>query len=276
MPPVTGIVDIKRRMVQGKGFHQVWLPATNATPTAANAASGHFGNTINPGSVGTTMPGTMVGFPIPNTTDDLRGVCCVSYCSAVESMWLGYFYRFGTADLTSTSGNRLTHDGTFTRLRRTVFGTANTNIGLIPVLQVLTASSVTVCSYTITYNDQDGVSTTSPTNQLPAAATNNAGTYNLILDEADCNVLDITALNVSVATTGGTAALWGFEPLMKVSAPGVGMGSYDDALYGGLRLPPFRPATPDSGSVTSVLGFLCPTTLITTVAPLYVMGVNNA
>jgi hypothetical protein len=277
MAAATTGVNIKQRIFDGKGVRQNWAISSNGSLTAAGSTSGHFSNSLNCNALGTTHPGTLVGFPLPNTTDQLRLTYCEGIPNGSEGYWLGYYYRFGTATLNSTVGNRFTHDSTFTRLRRTRFGTANSNINLIPLIYVTAASSVTQATYTMTYADQGGTSTVSPNNLLPAAATNAQGLYNVILDNADCAVLDVTAITCSVATTGGTISVYGFEPLALVSSPAAnGMFSVQDQLYGGLALSELLPATTDAGSVTSFLGVLGTSGLASAGGFLNAVGFNNA
>ncbi len=274
MAAVTTAADIKLRVWDGKGLQALWLPASNGSLTAATATSGHFSNSFNPNSIGSTLPGTIVGFQLPNTTDDLRALFVEGNHAAADGMWLARFYRFGTGAL-STTGDRLTHDSTFTRLRRTVFGTANTNIPLIPVIYITAATATTAPTYTVTYVDQDGNSVTSPNNVCPAAVTAAQGLYNIIMNENDHAVLDITQLNVSVAATAGTFSLYGVELIAPINTLNVGAHSYADLLYGGMGLNWLQPATPDSGVVTSALGIYCTSNLGTGATPIRLLGFNN-
>jgi len=54
---------------------------------------------------------------IPPGTNDIRMSFLEASRNGASAFWVGWFYRFGTADLTAT-GQRLTHDSTFTRIRK--------------------------------------------------------------------------------------------------------------------------------------------------------------
>lgn len=275
MAAATGSADIKLRIWDGLGIEQLWLPLSNGTITAAAAASGFFTNSLNPNAIGSTLPTTIQGFPLPNTTNDLRLTMAETAHNATDSFWLARFYRFGNATLTAT-GNRLTHDGTFTRLRRTVFGTANTAINLIPVMYITTATAAAAAVFTMTYADQDGVSTTGPNNTLPAAATAAQGLYNILMDVTDYAVLDVTAITLSGSTpSAGACDIYGVELLAPFNSVIAGAHSYVDLLFSGLTLPHLQPAVPDSGSVTSFLAVYCPSNLSTGVCPIRVQGFDN-
>lgn len=253
MAAITSGADAKLRFFDGKGTCLPITTLATGTVTAANADSGHITGGFVMNAIGTTYPGTLVGLQTQNTTDDLRGMAFEMTSAGIFGGWLGYFYRFGTANLTSTVGNRLTHDGTFTRVQRTRFGTASSNVPLIPILYVTTASTTTQCIYTFDYVDQDGNSATSGNNRLPAAATNAQTACFMKMLAADTGVLDITAVTVSTATTAGVASIYGFEPLMPCNTAVAGLQSYKDGLYGALNLPEIRPAAANSGSFTQAL-----------------------
>jgi len=276
MAAATGSADIKLRIYDGLGLEQMWFPLSNGTLTAAAAASGFFTNSLNPNVIGSTLPGTIVGFQLPPSTNDLRLTFAETAHNATDSFWLARFYRFGTCTLTAT-GNRLTHDGTFTRLQRTVFGTANTAINLIPVMYITTATATAAAVFTMTYADQDGVSTTGPNNTLPAAITAVQGLYNILMDVADYAVLDVTAITLSGSTpSAGACSIFGVELLAPINSVIAGTQGYTDLLFSGLSLPQLQPATPDAGSVTSFLAVYCPSNLSTGVCTIRVQGFDNA
>jgi hypothetical protein len=273
---ITDIADLKQRLLTGKGMLRPLLAATNGVLTLANATSGHFTLSLNPNHVGTTAPGTLQSFLVPDGTSQMRVVAKEASMGTIDDTWLGHFYLLGTVDLTSTSGNRFTHSSTFTRVRRTRFGTADSPISLLPLLYLTAASSTTVAQYTMTYVNQNGDAVTGAVvNALPNAVTNVQALYNIMLDDGHTAVLDVTAITVSTATTGATANLYGFEPLIPAFCPFAGAISYTDAIYGGLSMSHLRPATPDAGAVTSFLGLLAVNNLGSSLTVGLALGVNN-
>ncbi len=276
MAAVTTSEEIKLRIWDGLGLEQYWFPLSNGTLTAAVAASGFFTNSLNPNVLGTTLPTTLVGFQLPPSTNDLRLTFVETAHSATDAFWLARFYRIGTCTLTAT-GNRLTHDGTFTRLRRTVFGTANTAINMIPLMYLTAATSANLLNYTMTYVDQDGnTGITSPNNTAPAAATNAQGLYNIMMDTSDYAVLDITAITVSgSAPATGTCDIYGAELLAPINSVITGTQGYTDLTFSNLSLSQLQPASPDAGSVTSFLTIYCPSNLSSGVCPIRVQGFDN-
>lgn len=274
--PVANITDVRRRIAQGKGAYIPLITLGNGSLTTATATSGHFTNSLNVNSIGSTYPTTLTGFDALFNESSVLAAQLLGSSSAIEHGMFGIFYQIGTF---SISGASFTHSGTFTRLRRTVFGQANTAIPYIPVYYVTTAVSgaSSAPTFTFTYVDQDGnTGETSITNTLPATAVNAQSCYNMMPKTSDSAVLDITAMSITAnGASAGACTIYGFEPLATQITYATTELCNHDTIYGGLKLPDLQPASPDSGSVTSFLGWLYPSNNATANNMSILVGVSN-
>jgi len=115
-----------------------WAGVASGTPTAPTATSNSAVQLFGAfNAIGTTLWSTLIDAQLPPVTN----IRCVEWCTGSNravGQILVRANRIGTLDFTSNSGNRLTHDSTWTRLRRTVMGQANTAITMIPMVLVTT------------------------------------------------------------------------------------------------------------------------------------------
>lgn len=262
----TSINEYLKNLASGKGYMRCSRGLQNSSNTSSAAAASGFINThMAFNLIGTTIPGTLVGIPLPPA---LTSELILKYFSFVNggtarTTWLCRAYRFGTLNLAAT-GNRFTHDGTFTRLQRTVLGQASQNISLIPIIYITTATTVTQAVLRLRtvaggagYDDQDGNSIVATrTMTMPAAATLVNSAYVWRLEEGDSGVLNISNIEVTTAASAGAASIFGIEPILQVSSLGGSIGGHDDGMFGGISFRDASPAVPDAGSVTSYLCFV--------------------
>lgn len=278
MTAITTRGEIIDRQLQGRGVNIPFVTTANGTLTAAAAASGFFSNSLHFNLIGTTLPTTLVGLQLPPGTQDLRCVNLKAALPAAKSGWLGWLYQFGTLNFAST-GNGFTHDSTFTELRRTQFGEASKPITMIPLIYIqqnVVAGTAPAMSFS--YADQDGNATTgSVTLTFPSTNTAVQSCFNLMLNDEDCAVQDVTAFNITqgAGSSPATAKIFGFEHIATVHSTVLGELSYDDQVYSPTLLKSLRPAAPNSGSVTSYLAFMCPANLGTVGGNFVLSGVDN-
>lgn len=264
---ITSTTNIITNLATGKGYFNPYIAGAGLGGTNPSATSGHIRFAIQVNSIGTTYPGTRVGIPSPGTTDILLvGAFKAIGTAAGVSCVFGRFYELGTLDLTST-GDKFMHASTFTSLQRTVFGVASTPISLIPFLYVTTALTTTAAQIILKtsaggagYVDQDGNNTVgTKTFIFPSATTATGSLYLPMIENDDSGVQDIVAIQVTTAAATGACVVLGFEPLYS----NVGLFSAQpiqtDGIYGGSLMKNIDPATPNSGSVVSYLGYLSTT-----------------
>jgi len=275
---ITSLTDIVNGFADGKGFLLTSAASTSGSPTAPTISSGSMTPSFNFNATGTTVPGTLVGYRRP-LVDSLQTYN--SGAAGSEQMFPCYLYRFGTIARGTTT---LTHTASVTRMRRTVLGTANTPIPLIPMLYFTTAvaggSTITI---TMDYVNQDGTSKTgtftwSFTGAAIAAASGffllpNEGTGNAT--PGDTAVLDVTAMTINWGTaTTGAATLYLVEYLDAYGMYAVGIPTVRDQVYGGMNITETAPASPDAGSPTSIYCLMSPSNIGTGTIVSVRAGVN--
>src|SRR3990167_8813788 len=276
MAAATNITQIKRQMLAGKGVFRPFMHVNAGASTAANSGCGFFTAGLSCNAIGTTYPSTLVGFQMPPATASLRSSFFENMTNAQRAGWWGYFYRFGTVDLTTSGVGRFTHDSTFTRLRRTVMGTANTNINVLPLIYVTAASATSNYLFSLEYVDQDGNTTSgSLNNTFPSVTTAAQSLYFIFMNDGDCAVQNVTDTGVGQTCTAGTASIYGFEPLFFWAPHASGEMNYVDTIFGGLKMGDIRPATPDAGTVTSFLGVLHMSNAVSVANAGFISGFEN-
>lgn len=260
---ITTHNSIILNLAQGKGKFRPYIAGGAGSGTAATVNCGGITGGFNLNLLGTTYPSTLVGFLYGNTTSQQLMVQFFADPVSSRGVVFGRYYLLGTATLTTT-GDKFTHSGTFTKLTRTQFGEATKEISMWPIIY-LTAATATTAPVIILktaaggtgYVDQDGnnvVGTKSFT--FPAAATAIQSTYFLRLEDTTCAVRDIVAIQVTTAGTAGTANIYGFEPYAESQGTVANLATQNDHVYGGIAMRDISPAIPDAGSVTSYLGLL--------------------
>ena len=259
----TTPTNIITNLAAGKGCFRPFISSNGNSSTAPAATSGHFRFALNMNNIGTTLPNTRVGFPTPDSTTESLLVQASTVSNAANSSLLfGRFYELGTLDLTAT-GDKFTHASTFTSLQRTIFGVANTPITMYPFLYVTTALTTTPAQVIFKtaaggtgYVNQNGSNVVGTTTFIfPSATTAVQSLYLPMVEQGDCAVQDIVAIQVTTSAASGACLVLGFEPLFSNSSLVANMGTQLEGIYSGHMMNDLEPATPNSGSVTSFLGF---------------------
>jgi len=279
--------DVFTNIGKGLGFSSSFLALGNGSATTAGAAaSGFFTAQLLFNSIGTTIPTTLVGFPLsPVPGSSILGVYGQMQTNSVRSLYLVRLYKFGTLDLTAT-GDKFTASGTTFPVTRTQFGTAAQPVGLIPVCYITTATSVTAPVFRLRtnagvagYKNQDGSTVVgTKTMTMPAAATAINSAFIIRVEDGDSAVQDITAIEVTTASTTGAATIFGAEILMPLTNIATAHGTTYDAVFGGLGMCDLNPAVETGGTaVTQYLAVLSLGSTGAITAPtLTLAGVVNA
>lgn len=288
MSAYTNRNDLMIKFAQGMGY--VYQTATTSTVSgsAAAANSGQFSVQIQFNSVGSTVPGTLVGFPIPPSPSSNISLLMTMFNgdgNAARGVYLARLYTLGTVALTGT-GNQFTHDAGFTGpLLRTQLGQASQPITLLPYLFVTTATSVTAPAFIIRnatgpasgYTNQAGSTVTgTKTFTFPSAATVTSSGFILRLEDGDSGVRDISNLDVQTASTTGAATIYGVELLAPMGLLHLSMASVCDTAFGGLQLPDLAPAVATSGTVPTMLAAITLSTSGAIAGGMTILGVANA
>lgn len=273
---------------KGKGIQIPLICAATQAGTAPAAASGFAPVSITFNAIGTTLPSTIQGFPLPAGLPNelFANLLEVNYATngATKSIHLAYFYKMGTLDLANAATppyDGFTHDAGWSgTLRRTVLGAANTDISLIPLLHITTATATSAPAFILKttaggagYKNQAGSSIVgTKTFTLPGAITAQGSAYILRVEDEDSAIQDMTQMSVTTKGSAGAATVYGVEIL--ASAPGLlSFQGVSDQLFGGLNMCNLAPAVPSTGSVTAYLGLI---TFSGTVAAITISGSINA
>jgi hypothetical protein len=258
---------VMTKIANGKGITMPRRVAFHTVATtAAAAASGFFSTQLAFSEVGTTQPGTLVSMVIPTSSSPIRFVMASSATDgAVRSSWLCRIYVFGTASTTTVTSSAFTHDAATFPVTRTSLNDSSNPVNLIPMCYVTAAPTVTAPVFSFSYTNQDGGSVTgAKTMTLPSATTAVASGYILRLEDGDCAVRDITAVNVTTASVAtGSLSFFGLELISPISNITTNFMSLHDGLLGGFGLHDLNPAVATSGTVTSYLGVVSLLTVTT-------------
>lgn len=249
--------DIADRFVAGKGYVNEYQTIVSGVLTGGTASSGFFVYGFSPSLVGTTLPGTVVGFIKPVVATRLMGLIQGNTTNTTAG-WLVWLYKVGTVDLTAT-GDRLTHSAATFPVRRTLFGAADQPLSLLPMLRVTTAITTTTPVIRLRtaaggtgYVNQAGTSVVGTRSMTLPLAT--AGTvYVPVVEKGDAAVRDVTAVEVTTAAAAGAADLWLAEFITISGGPIQQMGTLHDAVTAGLQMVRLDPAVAVSGTVESLL-----------------------
>lgn len=250
---VATLDDILKQQARGKYVMRMGVTATTLAVSASGASSGFISVTMTGNSIGSTLPSTIADFPIPTgITGDLWSVASVDgFNTSLRGWMFARIYKVGTVNLTAT-GNQFTHDAATFPLLRTEFGVANKPQALWAVIQVTTALSVTAAALTMNYVNQDGNSVTGTrTFTFPAATTGQGSTYFLPLEQGDYAVRDVSAINVTTASTTGAATVWLMEQLAPTYNAFSGAITADYLSGHGLAVTNQTPAVATSGTATT-------------------------
>lgn len=254
---VATLDDILKQQARGKSITRIGVSATTLAVSASSALSGFISLTFTGNSIGSTLPSTITDFlPTTTITGDIWPVASVSGFGANVRGWMfARIYRVGTVILTAT-GNQFTHDAATFPLLRSEFGASNRPQALWAVIQVTTALSVTAAALTMNYVNQGGTSVTGTrTFTFPATTTGLGSTYFLPLEQGDYAVRDVSAINVTTASSTGTATVWLMEQLEPTYNVLNGAITTDYITGHGLAVPNQTPAAATSGAVTTTTVF---------------------
>jgi hypothetical protein len=269
---ITTRNQVFTNLAQGLGY---WCPidAGGGPPGntgAAVIASGNLSLQIWANAIGTAQTSgafTLTGFQLPaglpaQLVPTLQFVRGAAACGWV----LCRLYRFGTLNLAASANTDcFTHDSTFTSLSRTQLGQATQTITLTPIVVVTTTLTTTAAVLQLTgaagsgsgYVNQNGVSQTGnlATNfTFPSTTTAVGSAFVLRLNNGDSGVQNITHVNLPTAAGAGAASVYGMEVLATIPNPtATPIPAAHDCLFGGFNLMDLTPATPNSGTVTSLL-----------------------
>ncbi|MBY0394930.1 MAG: hypothetical protein K2X91_00460 [Thermoleophilia bacterium] len=259
--------EIMQRIAQGKA---VLFPAISTAGASVNTTQNagdawHVGQ-FNSNSIGSTLPATIVGFPLPpSPSADIVPLffTCGASAGTGGGHWLGRIYKLGTVALTGTAPlDVFTHDAATFPVTRTHFGEATKPVSLIPIIRVTTAPATSApvlqlvnTGGTTGYTDQDGNATLGTrTFTFPSATTAARSMFILPLEAGDAGVRDITSIKATTTGTGsGAADVWGLEPICPLTLPNSVIGGAQDMLFSGLRPQDLAPAVATSGTATSHL-----------------------
>lgn len=260
----TSRADIMQRLAAGKG---VILPIRSTGGVAvngtANAADGfHYGQP-QANNIGSAMPGTIVGFPLPPSPTapvNLLNFIISSSVGNLRNVCLARIYKFGTQVLTAT-GDQFTHDAATFPVTRTRFGAATTAIPLIPFIQTTAVMATTAAVITLKtaaggtgYKNQAGSNVVGTrTMTYPIATTVSGSCFFPPLEVGDSAVTDIVAIQTNTACATATAVVWGMEILCSLHLNYSILASGQDTLFSGLNASDLAPAVATSGTATSQL-----------------------
>ena len=265
---VSTRAQIMQNLAAGKGILVPFETTAGASVTTTqNAGSGFSYCQIQPNNIGSTLQSTLQSFGVPPGLPE----CFLQFLNAgsgsgnVRGVYLARLYKIGTVNLGAT-GDQFTHDSATFPMLRTQLGQSNQPIGLLPLLQVTTAPTVTAPAVRLEtvaggtgYVDQDGNNETVPvaTLTLPSATTVLGTCYFLKLNAPDSAVRDVVAVRtVTAGTSSPAATVWGVELLCPLFMYNSNIPNYQDCLSGGLNAVDLAPATPTSGTATSVLALI--------------------
>jgi len=258
----------------GKGLYlPMPIVDSNTTTTAAVAASGFQTFRIMASAIGSTFPSSFQQLPLPpalSTNLNLGLAACT--LSAARTVWLAYFYKLGTLDLTGT-GNKFTHDAATFPVLRKQFGQASQPLTLMPLVIVTTALTTTAATFLIRnhtgpaagYTNQDGTSVTGT--QLftfPSATTTLNSGFVPILELTggggatfgDSGVQDISNIDIQTSASVGACDIWGVEYLSPLANSSLNQFAFNDAIMSGFNPVDLAPAVATSGTAVSRLALL--------------------
>lgn len=265
MSAFTTRADIMQKLASGLGYTTAFQVTSGATSTtAAAAASGFFTTRLLLNTLGSTIPTTLQGVPIPPSPPASLHVLGAMLSSSVAwAAWLCRLYVIGTVDLTAT-GDKLTHDAATFPVLRTQFGVASSPVSLLPVFYLTTATTIVAPVFRLRtaagasgYTNQAGGSIVgSRTMTLPNVSTTINSAFVMRLEQGDSGVQDITKVEVTTAGTTGAGTMFGVELLVPISGGVTGSTWQSNVFTNGLHMADLAPAVATSGTVTSYLGVI--------------------
>lgn len=254
--------DVFKNSAAGKGYFIPTVLSVGSTSTSAAAASGFHTVRLCFNSIGSTVPGTLVGIPLPPSLPS--ALHATSFFHTTSSAKSGYFcniYKLGTLNLAST-GDQFTHDAATYPVLRTIYGESNKPLTLIPLIYITTATATTAPIFRLRTNagaagyvDQDGNSTVGTiSHTLPSTTTSAESAFILRLESGDSGIRDISAIEVTTAGTAGAADVYGLEIIGVYCNMNNAIPSVHDKLFGGMNYIDIAPAVATSGTADCKMG----------------------
>lgn len=284
MSAFTNRNDLMIKFAQGKGYYfQAGTTSTGGSAGAANSGGFTVQTLFN--TIGSSVPGTLVGFPTPPALPANLSILMSMFngdSNSGRGVWLCYFYKIGTIDLTGT-GDKFTHDAAGFPITRTQFGASAKPLTLLPFIYVTTASSVTAPAFQLQtnggaagYTNQDGTTVIgTKTFTFPATATTTTSGYFMRPEDGDSGVQDISQTKVTTASTTGAASVYGVELIAPMGCLHLSMASMYDGAFSGIGLQDLAPGVATSGTATSMLGLIVMSTTGGIAGGFTIIGVLN-
>lgn len=263
MAAYTTIRELHKKRGQGSGMFMLSGISTPSNVTGGSNASGNFTIQIQASTIGSTFPSSLAGVPTCPTPGDPINTAVVHYnCAVTRSQFLARLYKIGTLDLTGT-GNKFTHDASVTfPLTRTVYGASSQAINLIPLVYVTTALTTTAAIFRLRNNTGPAAGYTNQAGSgvigtfdftFPSTTTAVNSAFIPPLEWGDSGIQDISQIDVTTASATGACTIYGMEILLPLTNFQSGVQMVYDGIVGGMLPFDIRPATPTSGTLTSLL-----------------------
>jgi hypothetical protein len=275
MTYITTFQSIQDLQASGNAVEAHLQGVASGTTTAGAAASGYATAHALFNNLGTTLASTLQGFPMQAgiSSKRLRLIYAQSHSNRAVSSMICNLYLVGTINFTAT-GQRLTHNAATFPLLRTRMGQASQPWAGIPFLYMTAATATTAPVFTMDYVDAAGTSKTGTrTTTLPAAITTQNSCFFPPLENDTTGVRDVSAVNVTVAATAGTANLYLLENLCFTTTPVLNMPGVFDGVYTGFSPPRLDPAVATSGTVSYVTTIVSLATSSTDTGTAYIKAV---
>jgi len=260
------------------------MPGTGAAQgatTAATATSGQYSVQINMNNVGTTLPTTRVGFPMPPAMSaPMMLVEAMIQRNNNVQVYLCHIYTIGTVNL-SALNDQFTHDAATFPILRTEFGEASKPVSLIPIIYIDDAGTTSAPVFSLKTNaggtgyvDQDGNNeVATKTTTLPSATAAVQSAYLLRLNDGDSGVRDIVQIDVDTAGTSVGGVIFGAEVIADVTNyVSAGLVS----VVNGLGWGDLKPGVATSGTATSFIGLVSMGSVSGTQSVPTIIGVLNS
>lgn len=252
--------DLKKQQARGKMRFAVQQGSGTANATGAAVNSGGMTITMS-AALGSSFPSSLVGLAESATNTDMMHLMgFMSPSSTARGSAIVRLYKLGELNLAAT-GNQFTHHSATYPVRRKLLGVSNSNVRLIPLIQITTATATTAPVIRLRtvaggagYKNQANVSVVGNVDfTFPSATTAVNSVFRLRLNVGDYAVTDINHIQVVTAASAGTATVWGMEMHFPVQSSSFAPTMFD-SFFGSLLLPiDTNPAAPVSGTAESYM-----------------------
>lgn len=234
----------------------------NGGVSAAAAASNSIIPCIMYNALGTTFSSpfsTTQTLPITPGLTNARLINWHAGGSRVGVYTIAIAYNIGTLDLTSSTGNRLTHSaGTFP-VTRTRMGSASQPVVFdFVMVQVTTTLATAAPVLTMaSYVNQAGATISgTKTMTFPSVTTAFQSCFILEVEDGDSGVQDVTSVTLTSAASAGAATLWGIEIIDVINEVSITTNANRDTVRNGIACDYINPGAATSGTIASSLVLL--------------------